>query len=98
MTQSDDGSPVRVAKDDLGAHVDQLVHEKKTALEHLLVDEDTSFGFGGNNEHDAEQVGRETGPRRIGNGEDGAVEERFDGIALLLRNMEIVASLLYGDP
>lgn len=36
--------PVRVAQDDLRAHVDQFVREEQAALEHLLVDEHAAFG------------------------------------------------------
>lgn len=34
----DDRRTVRIAQDNLRAHVDQFIDEKETALEHLLVD------------------------------------------------------------
>ena len=39
---------VRVAEDDLCAHVNQFVHEEETAFEHLLVDEDRAASLSGN--------------------------------------------------
>ena len=42
--------PVRVAKDDLRAHVDQFIDEEQTRLEHLLMNKYRSFRLGGNNQ------------------------------------------------
>ena len=39
-----DGS-VRVAEDDLGAHVDELVNEEQAALEHLLMEKYRAAGL-----------------------------------------------------
>ena len=42
---------MRVAQDDLGAHVNQLVDEKQAALKHLLVHQHTAARLGGRDEH-----------------------------------------------
>lgn len=56
----DDGA-VRVAEDDLRAHVDELVDEEETALEHLLMDKHGAAGLGGYDEEHGEQVRRRPG-------------------------------------
>ena len=45
-------STVRVTENDLCAHVDQFVHEKEPAFEHLLVDKYTSLCLGGGDQDD----------------------------------------------
>ena len=49
-------SPMRVAKDDLSSHIDELVHEEKTALKHLLMYEHASTALCGCYKHDTEKV------------------------------------------
>ena len=43
---------VRVAEDDLCAHVDQFIHEEEARFEHLLVNEDRTAGLRGYNQYD----------------------------------------------
>ncbi|MPM90402.1 hypothetical protein SDC9_137523 [bioreactor metagenome] len=78
---------MRVAQNNLRTHIDKLIHEKQAALKHFLVYQYAAFGFGGNNQHHAQQVGGEAGPRCIGNGENRAVDKRFDGVMFLRRNV-----------
>ena len=75
MVVSDYYGTVRVAKDDLSTHVDELVYKEQAAFEHLLVDQYASFGLGGHYEHHAQQVGCQSRPGGVGNGHDGAVDE-----------------------
>ena len=86
----DDGT-VRVAEDDLCAHVDELVDEEQAAFEHLLVEEHGATGLRGHDEQHGEQVGREAWPGSVGEGHDGAVDERLHGVVRLSRDDEVVA-------
>ena len=56
---------MRVAEDDLRAHVNQFVHKEETRFEHLLMDKHRAACLRGYDQYDREQVRRETGPRRI---------------------------------
>ena len=55
---------MRVAKDDLSTHVDELVYKEEPALKHLLVNQHRTLGLRADHQQDAQQVGCETGPRR----------------------------------
>src|SRR5690554_782195 len=81
--EPDDGGAVRIAEDDLRAHVDEFIDEKQSAFEHFLVNQYRAFGLGGHHENDAQQVGGESGPRMVGNGHDGAVDVAVDGVSIL---------------
>jgi hypothetical protein len=50
---TDHGGPVRVAENNLGSHIDQLVYKKQPAFEHFLMDKDRSTGLCGHYQHDA---------------------------------------------
>ena len=89
-----DGGAVRVAEDDLRTHVDELVDEEEAALEHLLVYEHGTLCLRRHHEEYRQQVGREAGPRGVGDGHYGAVDEALDGVVLLLGNVYVVAALL----
>ena len=90
---TDDHGPVGVAKDNLCPHIYQLVHKEQAALKHLLMNQDTSLGLGSHYQQHAEQVGGQAGPYRIGQGQDGAVQETLYLILLLPGNEHIVAPL-----
>ena len=57
MIMSDNNRTVRIAKNNLCAHVDQFIDKEKTALEHLLMNQYTTFCLGSHYQHDAQQVG-----------------------------------------
>ncbi len=57
MVKTNHGCAVRIAEDDLCPHVNQLVNKKEPAFKHLLMDEHAAFCLGGNDQHDADQVG-----------------------------------------
>jgi hypothetical protein len=57
----DDHHPVRVAEDDLRAHVLQVVDEEHAALEHLLEEQHGAFALRRDGDHDGHQVRREGG-------------------------------------
>src|SRR6185503_17236138 len=86
---------VRIAKDDLRAHVDELDDEEKAALEHLLVNEYVAFRLGSQHERHADKVRGEAGPWRIGDDHDRAVNEAFDLYVLLGRYVDVVSAELH---
>ena len=94
---ADDGGAVRVAEDDLRTHIDELVDKEETRLEHLLMDEDDAACLGGSDEEDGQKVGREARPGCVGNGHDGAIDERVDLIMVVGWYIEVVAALFDGD-
>ena len=94
---SDDDGAVGVAEDDLCAHVDELVDEEEAALEHLLMDEHGAFGLGGDDEEDAQQVGREAGPGGVGDGHGAAVHEGLHLVVPVLGDVDVVADAFDGD-
>ena len=90
---SDNNRTVRIAKNNLCAHVNQFIDKEKTALEHLLMNQYTTFCLGSHYQHDAQQVRSQSRPGSIGNGHDGTVDKRLDLIAILCRNKNIISSL-----
>src|SRR5690606_26944485 len=95
---TDDSGPVRVAKDDLGSHVDQLIHEKESTFEHLLVDQYASPSLGSHNQHDAQQVRSESWPGGIADVHDGTIDEILYLISVLMRgNEDVIPSLFNGN-
>ena len=94
---ADDDGAMRVAKDDLCAHIDEFIDEKQATFKHFLVDEHRTASLRRHDEQNGEQIGRESGPGRVGKRHNGAVDERFHGVALLSRNEKIVARHLDFD-
>ena len=97
LSQSYYGGPVRVAKNDLGAHLHQLIDEKQPAFEHFLVDQYRTSRLGGHHQHDAQQVGCKTRPGVIIDGKDGAIKEALDLVAVLCRNINVIPSEFHLD-
>ena len=97
MVVADDGCTMGVAEDNLCAHINQFVHEEEPTLEHLLVDEHRAFGLGGHHKEHTQQVGSEAGPRRIGDGHNGAIHKTLNLVVLLTGDENIVAALLKAD-
>ena len=85
-----DNGTVRVAKDNLRAHVDKFIDEEQTALEHLLVEEHRSACLSSHRNEHGEQVRSQSWPRRIGNGHGGTVDERLNLVVALARHKEVV--------
>ena len=56
---------VRIAEDDLRAHVDEFIHEEQTALKHLLMNQYGSLSLSSHHQQYGQQVGRQTRPGRI---------------------------------
>ena len=82
-----------VAEDNLCAHIDELIHKEETALKHLLMNEDCPLGLCCHNEEDAQQVWRQSWPRRIGYGEDRTIHKGLYLVALSGGYDEVIASL-----
>ena len=97
VIDADNGGAVGIAEDNLCAHVDELIDEEETRLEHLLMDEHHATGLGGCDKQDGEEVGREAGPGGVGDGHDGPVDERVNLIVIVGGDIEVVAALLDGD-
>ena len=93
VIEPDDDGAVRVAEYNLGSHLYQVVDKKQAALEHFLVNQHTARALHCRYEHHAEEVRRYARPWGIGDGQHGAVERLFDSIAVLGRDVEVVALL-----
>ncbi len=81
---------VRVAENNLCAHINEFVDEEQTALKHFLMEEHRSPRLRGHHDEHREQVGSQSWPRRIGECHDGAVNEGVHLIVFLLRDVEVV--------
>ena len=93
MVVAYDNGPVGVAENDLGAHINELVHEEEPALEHLLVNEHAALALGGDDEHHAQKVRGEARPRSVGKSHYGAVDEGFYLVAFLGGDIDVVPLL-----
>ena len=89
----DDGT-VGVAEDNLSAHIDETVDKEQTALEHFLVKQHRAASLRGYDDEYGEQVGGQSGPRRVSQCHDGTIDERVDDIVLLMRDEEVVTLFL----
>ena len=94
MVVADDNGAVRVAEDDLRAHVDEFVDEEESAFEHLLMEEHAASRLCGDRDEHREQVGGEPRPRCVGEGHNGSVEEGVHDIMRLTGHDEVVAVFL----
>ena len=97
LVVADDDGAVRVAQDDLCAHVYELIDEEESAFEHLLVDEHRAFGLCADHEQYAEQVGCESGPGCVADGHEGAVDEAFYFVVFLPGDDEVFSFRLDAD-
>src|SRR5687768_13288466 len=98
--QSDHRGPVRITKDYLCAHVNQLINKEQPAFEHFLVNKHASPGLSSSYQYDTQQVRRKSRPYRISNGENGTINKGIDLIILLCRHVNIVPTTLqlYSQP
>ena len=94
VVKTDHYSSVWIAEHDLGTHVDEIVDKEEAAFKHLLVDQHRTAALGGGDEHHAQEVGGESGPGRVGHMEYRTVEIALDLVALLLGDIDIVATAL----
>src|SRR6185312_3280956 len=85
---------MRIAEDDLRAHVQQFIYEEKAALEHLLMDQHRALGLYRHHQHDADQVGCKARPGRVGDGHDSTVNKGFYLVMLLGGYINIVTTSL----
>ena len=69
---------MRVAQDDLRAHVDEFVDEEEAAFKHLLVEKHAPLGLRGHDKENRKEVGGETRPGRVGQRHERAVDERLN--------------------
>ena len=90
MVMADDYGSMRIAEDDLRAHIYELIDEEQARLEHLLVNEHGALCLRCYDEDDREQVRCQTRPRSICDGEDRTVKERLDLIVFLRRDIKVI--------
>ena len=96
LTETDDDGAVGVTEHNLSAHIDELIYEEESALEHLLMDEYATLSLGGCDEEDAQKVWRQPRPWSICYGQDRAVHEGVDLVAVgVAGDEEVIALLLY---
>ena len=88
---SNDHRAVRIAEDNLCAHVDEFVSEEETALKHLLMEKYTSLRLRSHHDENRKEVGGKTGPRRICQCHKRTIDKRLNLIALSARDEQIVA-------
>ena len=88
---------MRVTKDNLRSHVDQLIHKEQAALEHLLMDQHATDSLGGNHQEDTQQVRRKSWPGSIGYRHDRTVDKSIYFVRIMCRNMDIIAYLFDSD-
>ena len=78
---------VRVARDDLRAHLPQVVDEVEARLEHLLEEEARAACLRGEDDQDRQEIRRERRPRPVGDGRNRVAEVVFHLETLPLRNV-----------
>ena len=88
-------STVRVAENNLCTHIDELVDEEQSALEHLLMEEHAATCLCRHNEENRQEVGGKSWPWGIGKRHDGSIDKGIYDVVLLFRNKEVVALNLY---
>ena len=88
---------MRVAQNNLRAHVNQFIHKKQAAFEHFLVNQHAATRLGGDDQDDRHQVGCETRPGGVVNRQNGAVNKSIDFIVILGGDMQVVAPALQAD-
>ena len=82
---------MRVTKDNLRPHINQLVHKEQAALEHLLVNQHRTFGLCGHHEQHTQQIRGQSRPRRIAQGHERTVQERINLIMVMPRDEQIIS-------
>ena len=96
-SKTDNGGPVRVAEYNLGSHIDEFIDKEEAALEHLLVDKHAASGLYGCDKGYTYQVGCESWPWCVRDGEYGSVHETVYLIHFMGWDVEVVAALPYFD-
>src|SRR5690606_3734874 len=89
----DNHSPVRVAKDDFGSHIDEFVYEKQTTLKHFLMNQHTSSSLSGYDQDDTQQIGCKSRPRSVSNGQDRTIDVVLNFVSVgVLWDIDIITS------
>src|SRR6185312_14890163 len=89
--KTNDCGTVRVAENDAGTHIQQLVHKEQPALKHFLMNEHASFRLRGYHQQYAQEIRCESGPGMIVNSEHGPIEVGLNFINILGRNINIIS-------
>jgi len=82
---------MRIAKDDSCPHFEKTVDEEEARFKKFFVNQNSAFALGGGDESDGGHVGRETGPRGIGNVGDSSAKLFFDFERLIFCDENILA-------
>jgi len=88
---------MRIAKDDSCPHFEKTVDEEEARFKKFFVNQNSAFALGGGDESDGGHVGRETGPRGIGNVGDSSAKLFFDFECLIFSDENILA-FNFGKP
>ena len=93
---ADHHGAMRVAQHDVGAHFDEAVGEHQTAVKHLLVNQHGAARLRGDDQCDADQIGRKARPRHVVDFRHGAVEVAANAQILIRRHHDVVAIVVPG--
>ena len=93
MIMSDDNCTMRITKNDLCTHVNQLIDKEQTAFKHFLMNQYASFSLSSYHEHHTQQVGSQSRPGSISYCHNRSVDKGFNLIMILLRYKYIITSL-----
>ena len=88
---------MRVAQNDLGTHVDELVDKEQAALKHLLVNQDAPPRLGRRHQDNGQQIRGEARPRRVGHSQQAAIDEGVDLVVVLGRDLQVLSPALHAD-
>ena len=81
---------VGITKNDAGAHFQKAIDEKEAGFKKLFMNQHRALALGGGDQGDGSHVGREAGPRRIGNMRNRSTKLLFDFEGLPLGNENIL--------
>ena len=82
---------MRIAKNDSCPHFEKTVDKEEARFKKFFVNQNSAFALGGGDESDGRHVGRETGPRGIGNVGDSSAKLFFDFERLILGDENILS-------
>ena len=95
MVMSDDNRSMRVTKDNLGSHINELIHEEETALKHLLMNQDTTLTLNCHHKKHTQKVWCKSWPWSISNSHNGTIKE---GLNKALFKVRILKNAFKASP
>src|SRR5690606_3687397 len=90
---SDNDSPVRIAQDDFGSHINEFIYEKQTTFKHFLMNQNASSSLSCYYQNNAQQIRSKPGPRSISNSQDRAVNVILNFVSVFVFwNINVITS------